>query len=49
MDMSDIFKQYREILLEGIDKIRKSGYKKINLFRDMIETLEGNLLVKKCS
>ncbi len=37
--MNDIFKQYRDILLDGIDRVRNSGFKKLTLFKDMIDTL----------
>lgn len=42
MDSIDFFKQYKDILLDGIDKIKKSGFRKLSIFKDMIDTIEGN-------
>jgi hypothetical protein len=33
MESNDFFRQYKDILIDGIDKIRKSGFKKLGLFR----------------
>jgi hypothetical protein len=43
MESNDFFRQYKDVLMDGIDKVRKSGYKKLGLFREMIDTLEGIL------
>jgi len=41
MENNDFFRQYKDILVDGIDKVRKSGFKRLPLFREMIDTLEG--------
>lgn len=33
MENNDFFRQYKEILTDGFDKVRKSGFKKLPLFR----------------
>jgi hypothetical protein len=33
MENNDFFRQYKDILVEGIDKVRKSGFKKLPLFK----------------
>lgn len=41
MSQESYFEHYLDIIGEGIKKIRKIGFKKINLINDLINTLSG--------